>query len=122
MVVKTHLAQLERDAGFVERRVRDDLRRGHMARHRIKRDLQVPVDHAAAEFDRRNVPLAGRAQAHDETLRAVREPALIRMRDDRRVEQRRAFQGVFAGEIRADQELTRSRQLAVGKRNGLALA
>jgi len=50
------------------------------------------------------VPLAGRPEADDEAQRAVRRVVLNRVRHHRRVEERRSFERVLLGQVRADQD------------------
>ena len=54
---------------------------------RVDLDLVIGRDDAGAEDDRRHVPLARRAETHDEPHRAVGKIPLVVMRDDRRIEQ-----------------------------------
>ena len=61
------------------------------------------------------MPLARRAQAKDEAQFSIRKAVLIRVRHDRRVEQRGCLQGIFAGEERADIELSRLGQRAAAE-------
>jgi hypothetical protein len=56
------------------------------------------VDRAAAEADARDVPLPDGTEADDEPPRAGRLAGLVRVPDDRGVEERGAFEGVFLGE------------------------
>ena len=65
------------------------------------------------------MPFAGGAQAQDETQFALREAALVRVRDDRGIEKRRGFQGILAGEERADVELARLGERAAAEDVGL---
>ena len=67
------------------------------------RGIAVGVDDAGAEPDRRPVALADRPDAHDEAQTAGRHAGLVGMGDDARVAQRRALDGVLAGERRAEQ-------------------
>ena len=46
----------------------------------------------------------GGAQAENKTQRAGRQTGLVRVRDDRGIEQGRGFEGVFCQEIGADQQ------------------
>ena len=83
---------------------------GHQVRGRdepgrlVHADPVLGVDHAGAERDRRDVPLAGGPQAEDEPARPVGQARLVGVPDHRRVEQGRRFQGVFLGEVGADQQ------------------
>src|SRR5579863_8388017 len=63
------------------------------------------ADRAGPELDAGQMPLADRAQAHDEPELPGAAAGLVGMRHDRRVEQRRALQRVLLSEIRADQAL-----------------
>ena len=72
-----------------------DLGRDHRGGNRVECEVAVDADEAFAKFDRREVALAGGAQAHDEAKRTGRDTLLIRVRDDRGVEQRRRLQAVF---------------------------
>ena len=71
------------------------------------------VDHAGAQLDARDVPLADGAQRHEEAGRSGGEPALVGVRHHRRVEQRRALDRELLGEVGADQPTAlRGEQLA----------
>ena len=48
---------------------------------------------------------AGRPKAQNDPDAPLSDVGLIRMRDDARVEKRRALERILAGEIRADQQL-----------------
>ena len=67
-------------------------------------DLVIGSDDAGAEDDRRHVPLARRPQAHDEPHRAGGKVALVVMRDDRRVEERRRLDRILGGQVGPDQQ------------------
>ena len=103
-IVNSHLVQFREKAGSQVARIGYDLRLGNEAGDRIERDVSVLLDRSGTEFDRRNMPLAGGAQAHDETQTAFRGVVLVRVRHDRRIEDRSRFQGILAGEERPDQE------------------
>jgi hypothetical protein len=60
------------------------------------------------------VALTRRAQAQDETQFAVGQPGLVRVRNDRGIEEGRGFERVFAGEERSDVELA-----GLGERTGV---
>ena len=83
---------------------------GHQVRGRdepgrlVHADPVLGVDHAGAEGDRRDVPLAGGPQAEDEPAGPVGQARLVGVPDHRGVEQGRRFQGVFLGEVGADQQ------------------
>ena len=51
------------------------------------------------------MPFAGGPQAQNETQRAGREVRLIRVRHDRRIEQRRGFERIFVREVGAQHQL-----------------
>lgn len=95
--------------GFVRRHRKDDA----FAQSEFIRETQLVVrvrpavrmNRPGAEFDRRNVTLAGGAQAYDEAQPAGGSIALIRMRHDRRIKNRGGLQGVFAGKQGAAQQL-----------------
>ena len=89
-----------------------DLGCGDRAGNRVERNVSVGADEAAAKLDRREMTLAGGTQAHDEPQRAGRDAVLIRVRDNRGVEQCRRLQAVLAHEVGADQQTLRRRWLA----------
>ena len=66
-------------------------------------DPVVGIDDAGAEDDGGDVPLAGRPQTHDEPHRAGGNVALVVMRDDRRIEERRGFERILRGQVGSDQ-------------------
>ena len=88
-----------------------DLGRDDRGGDRVKCEVAVDADEAAAKLDRREVALAGGAQAHDEAQGAGRHAVLGRVRDDRRIEQRRRLQAVLAHEVGADQQRLQRRRL-----------
>ena len=59
-----------------------DGRGGDEARGFVEGDVALGVDCAAAEGDRRDVPLAGGAEAKDEPPRILGDARLVRMPDD----------------------------------------
>src|ERR1039457_4893631 len=61
------------------------------------------MQYPGSKCNRRNVPLPGGTQAEDEPQSACRETRLIRMRNDRRIEQRRGFQRIFGQKIGTNQ-------------------
>ena len=67
-------------------------------------DLVIGRDDAGAEDDRRHVPLARGPQTHDEPHRAGGKVALVVMRDDRRVEERRRLDRILGGQVGPDQQ------------------
>jgi hypothetical protein len=66
----------------------------------------VDVDDSSSKSDGGDMPLPGGAQAEDKTQSAGRQVRLVRVRDDRWIEQRCRFQGEFANEIGTDQQLS----------------
>ena len=84
-------------------------------RRRVEHDAAIAIDDARAKRDRRDVPFAGRPQAQDESLRALRHARLVGMPDHRRVEQRRRLERVLLREVRADQQLAVLAQRRVGQ-------
>ncbi len=67
-------------------------------------DLVIGGDDAGAKDNRRHVPLAGGAETHDEPHRAGGKIALVVMRDDRRVEERRRLDRILGGQVGPDQQ------------------
>jgi hypothetical protein len=65
------------------------------------------VHDAGPKPDGRMVPFADAPDAHHESQGACRESSLIGVGNDTRVAQRSAFDGVFAGECRTDQQFSR---------------
>ena len=108
-LVDAHLQQGCDEVGFVAARV-TDLGRGHRGGDRGKCEVAVDADEAFAKFDRREVALAGGAQAHDEAQGTGRDIFLVRVRNDRGIEQRRRLQAVFAHEVGADQQSLKRRR------------
>ena len=95
---------LRKNRCLVVERVGHQLRRRDEPGRLVHADAALGVDRAAAEGDRRDVPLAGGPQAEDEPARPVGQPRLVGVPDHRRIEQGRRFQRVFLGEVRADQQ------------------
>src|SRR5438105_3447515 len=79
----------------------------------------VGANDPGAKLDRRDVAFASRAQAEDETQFAVSEARLVRARHDRGVEEGCGFEGIFAGEKRANVELPRLGERPAAKYVGL---
>ena len=67
-------------------------------------DLVIGSDDAGAEDDRRHVPLARGPETHNEPHRAGGQVALVVMRDDRRIEQRRRLDRILGGQVGPDQQ------------------
>ena len=72
-------------------RGRSSLPRGREPGCGLDTHAAAPVDDPTPELDRRDVPLAYGPQAHDEPDVAGRDPVLIGIRNDRRVEQGRGL-------------------------------
>src|ERR671918_906698 len=108
-LVDAHLQQGCDEVGFATARV-TNLGRDHRGGDRGKYEVAVDADEAFAKFDRREVALAGCAQAHDEAQGTGRDACLVRVRDDRGIEQRRRLQAVFAHEVGADQQRLQRRR------------
>ena len=87
-----------------------DLGRDDRGGDRGECEVAVDADEALAKLDRREVALAGGAQAHDEAQGAGRDTFLRRVRDDRGIEQRRRLQAVLAHEVGADQQRLQRRR------------
>jgi hypothetical protein len=66
--------------------VGNEPRRDYRGGDRSKYEVAVDIDEAFARLDRREVALAGCAQAHDEAQGTGRDTCLIRVRDDRGIE------------------------------------
>ena len=84
--------------------VRRDPRAVQLRRQRVDHHVVVRRQRAGAENDTADVALASGPQAHDEPRVAVADAALVGVRDDRRVEQRRRIDGVFHRQVRPGQE------------------
>ncbi len=86
-------------------------------------DLVIGGDYAGAEDDRRDVPLARGAETHNEPHRAGGKVALVVMRDDRRVEQRRRLDRILGGQVGPDQQAAIVREVvrAADHRHGRAV-
>ena len=80
----------------------------------VDRDAAGCVDDAGPEPDGRTVPLADAPDAHHESQAACDCRSLVGMGHDAGVAQRRTFNGVFAGERRAQQQLSRLGEFQVG--------
>ena len=80
----------------------------------VDSDAAGRVDDAGPEPDGRTVPLADAPDAHHESQAACDCPSLVGMGHDARVAQRRTFNGVFAGERRAHQQLSCLGEFQVG--------
>ena len=102
--------QLDHKPRLPVRRIRQHLRKAHITRHRRKRDLPARRNHSLTKLNRRNMTLARRPQAHDEPQFPSRQSALVRMRHNRRIEQRRRLQSILPREYRPDQQLPRRTQ------------
>ena len=89
---------------------------GHQRRsERIEGDVAGRVEHTGPELDRRDVPLPHGAQAHDEPPLAGPQTRLVGRRDDGRIEESGAFDGVFVGEVGADEQAARAGQDGVAR-------
>ncbi len=97
------LDQLAVEQRLVEKRVGDHLGGRDEPRRLVHADATLCVDRPAPERDRRDVSLAGGAEAQHEPSRALGQARLVRVPDHRRVEQGRRFQRIFLSEIGADQ-------------------
>jgi hypothetical protein len=75
----------------------------------------VGVDDTRPKSDGGNVSFPGGAQAEDKTQSAGRQVRLVRVRDDGRIEQGSGFQGEFANEIGADQQLSLFGNFPIGQ-------
>src|ERR1700737_4668792 len=75
----------------------------------------VDVDDTRSKSDGGNVSLPRSAQAEDKTQCTGRQVRLVRVRDDGGIEQGCRFQGVFANEIGADQQLSLFRNFLIGQ-------
>src|SRR5262249_55750282 len=73
-------------------------------RGRVDRDLALLIQDARAKSDRRYMSFACRPQAQNETQRTGRQVRLVRMRDDRWIEQSRRFQRILMGVVGAKQQ------------------
>ena len=113
--VDAQLEQLAEKQGLVVKRVRHLLRRRHEASRLVHPDAVLVIDRAAAERDRRDMALAGGAEAQQEPARALGQPRLVGVPDHRGIEQRRRFQRVLLGEVRADQHPAILAQRLVGQ-------
>ena len=74
-------------------------------RDRVESHRAVSRGDARAKGDRRDVSLAGGAQAEDEAQFPGGEPGLVGGGHDARVEESAGFEGIFVGEIRTDEKL-----------------
>ena len=93
------------------------LRRGPHCGERsgiVDRDAAGCVDDAGPEPDGRTVPLADAPHAHHESQAACDCPSLVGMGHNAGVAQRRTFNGVFAGECRTQQQLSRLGEFPAG--------
>ena len=95
--------QLADEVGLIECVRRGRPERPAVPAGRVDTDPAIGVDQAPAEDDRRDVPLAGGTQAHEEADRAWWHVGLIHRRDDRRVEQGGRLDRVLHREAGADQ-------------------
>ena len=112
-VVRLHLDELQDVALLVVERVVHRSRGEREACRRVDGDAMLGVDRAGAELDRRDVPLAASAQAHDEADRAARHAVLVRVRDHRRVEERDRFERILVGEVGAEEQAALLARLGV---------
>src|SRR5262249_44259337 len=101
--VNTQLDELAEKQGLVVQRIGNELRRRDEPSRFVHADVALGVDRPAAKGDRRDVSLAGGAQAQEKTPASWRESGLVGMPDHRGIEQGGRLEGVFLGEIRADQ-------------------
>ena len=101
--VDAQLEQLAEKQGLVVERVGHLFGRRHEARRLVHADAVLGVERAAPEDDRRDMSLAGGAQAEHEPACALFQSGLVGVPDHRRIEERGRFQRVFLGEVRADQ-------------------
>ena len=65
------------------------------------------MDDAGAEDDRGNVPFSGGTQAHYKPNGTLRNPRLVNVRYDRRIEQCGRLDRIFHGEVGADEQSSR---------------
>src|ERR1051326_3538802 len=77
-------------------------------------DPMVGVDNTGSKSDGGNMPLSRGPQAEDKTQSVRRRVRLVGVRDNRRIEQCCRFQGVFANEIRTNQQLALFRNHLIG--------
>ena len=96
-------SSLRKNKVLVVERVGHLFGRRHEPRRLVHADAILGVERAAAEDDRRDMPLAGGAQAQHEPACSLFQSGLVGMPDHGRIEERGRFQGVFLGEVRADQ-------------------
>ena len=88
----------------------------------IDRGAARCVDDAGAEPDRGAVPFPDGPDAHHESQAACGRARLVGVGDDAGVAQRRAFDGVLAGERRAEQQHSRVGELQRRDRAGRRVA
>ena len=79
-----------------------DVRCGYERRRLIHLDGMIASDDSTAKLDRGNMALADGSKGQDETKIFGSETCLVRMRNDRRVEQCHRFNGIFSGEECSD--------------------
>ncbi len=85
-----------------------------VARGGIDRDIAAGIKQPGAKRDRGDVAFARGPEAQDEPQRAGRQVRLVRMRHDRRIEQRGGFERILVTKIGAEQELPFFGQVLVG--------
>ena len=101
---EAQLLQFPREKGLLERRVRHVGGLEAVTGGRGDRDRAAGVQVARAKRDRRDVSLARRPQAQDESKRARRQIRLVGVRHDRGVEERRGFERVLVREVGAEKQ------------------
>src|SRR5688572_29080913 len=88
---------------------------------RIESDVANGIHEARAKADRGDVSLTRGAKAENKPQRAAWQVRLIRVRDDRRVEQRRGFKRVLMREVCAQQQFPFLRNRLVSREKGANL-
>src|ERR1043166_6749 len=105
-ILHAQFLKFAREERLVVSHIRHTLRLRRKFHWRSQRDSMPCTDNANTKRDRRNVPLAGRAQTQYETQRALWQPGLIGMRHDGWIEQRCGLRRILVSEVGSDERLT----------------
>ena len=109
-VINAHFVQLDDEKFLMVAGIGNDLWSGDKTGDGIKGNAPIRRDAASAELDGGDVPLSSRTQAHDESQASCGNATLVRVWYDRGIEDSGGFQRVFAGEQRADEQLSFARE------------